>query len=111
MKTEAIKAMGNVMTNSIKSAVKAEAPVAQAVKGGEKLMAAGQDAAAVQGRAMVKPYVKPEMQVVKLEKENLRAASGYDGGKDVDSDLDFQSVDDAAAVSPWDKAGEFSVWE
>lgn len=109
MKTEAIKAMGNVMTNSIKSAVKAEAPVAHAVKGGEKLMAAGQDAAAVQGRAMVKPYVKPEMQVVKLEKENLRAASGYQGGND--PDFDFQSVDDAAAVSPWDKAGEFSVWE
>lgn len=109
MKTEAIKAMGNVMTNSIKSAVKAEAPVAHAVKGGEKLMAAGQDAAAVQGRAMVKPYVKPEMQVVKLEKENLRAASGYPGGND--PDFDFQSVDDAAAVSPWDKAGEFSVWE
>ena len=109
MKTEAIKAMGNVMTNSIKSAVKAEAPVAHAVKGGEKLMAAGQDAAAVQGRAMVKPYVKPEMQVVKLEKENLRAASGYHGGQD--PDFDFQSVDDAAAGSPWDKAGEFSVWE
>ena len=103
MKTEAIKAMGNVMT-----AVKAEAPVAHAVKGGEKLMAAGQDAAAVQGRAMVKPYVKPEMQVVKLEKENLRAASGYDGGKD--PDFDFQSADDAAG-SAWDKAGEFSVWE
>lgn len=109
MKTEAIKAMGNVMTNSIKSAVKAEAPVAHAVKGGEKLMAAGQDAAAVQGRAMVKPYVKPEMQVVKLEKENLRAASGYNGGNDPDSN--FQSVDDAAAGSAWDKAGEFSVWE
>lgn len=107
MKTEAIKAMGNVMTNSIKSAVKAEAPVAHAVKGGEKLMAAGQDAAAVQGRAMVKPYVKPEMQVVKLEKENLRAASGYDGGKDL-PDIDYESADNG---SMWDKAGEFSVWE
>lgn len=108
MKTEAIKAMGNVMTNSIKSAVKAEAPVAKAVKGGEKLMAAGQDAAAVQGRAMVKPYVKPEMKVVKLEKENLRAASGYNGGKNPDSDC--QCADDAAD-NAWDKASDFSVWE
>lgn len=106
MKTEAIKAMGNVITNSIKSAPKAEAHVAKSVKGGEKLMAAGQDAAAVQGRAMVKPYVKPEMKVVELEKQNLRAASGYEGGKDLD-DIDFQSMDDAG--SSW--ANSSSIWE
>ncbi len=109
MKTEAIKAMGNVMTNSIKSAVKAEAPVAHAVKGGEKLMAAGQDAAAVQGRAMVKPYVKPQMTEVKMEKQNLKAASGggYDQGGDIDP------TPDRGSSSIWgeDGARSHDLWE
>ncbi|MCM1265219.1 MAG: hypothetical protein NC200_03385 [Candidatus Gastranaerophilales bacterium] len=85
MKAEGIKAIGNVITNTIKTVTNSKAVTRESVKGGEKLMAAGQDAAAVQGRAMVKPFVKPEMEV-KMEKQNLKAASGggYDHGGDVD---------------------------
>jgi len=101
MKAEAIKSIGNVITRAISGSAKAEAaPVSHAVKGGEKLMAAGQDAAAVQGRAMVKPYAKPEMTEVKMEKKNLKAASGFDNNS---TDGGFEEPVSSSSKSFWDE--------
>lgn len=84
MKAEMIKSAGNVVTNTIKASAKADTAVAsKAVKNGEKMMALAQDAKAAQGKAMVKKaYTRPEVEVVELEKKNLKAASGGwdDGG-------------------------------
>ena len=109
MKAEGIKVIGNIVTNAIKSSSKSEAVAKETVKGGERLMAAGQDAAAVQGRAMVKPYVKPQMTEVKMEKQNLKAASGggYDQGGDIDP------TPDRGSSSIWgeDGARSHDLWE
>ena len=78
MAIEALKAIGTKIASKI-SAPKAEKAANVAVKDGAKMMAAGQDAAAVQGRAMVKPYVKPEMKTAKIKQENMMAASGGGG--------------------------------
>lgn len=82
MKAEMIKSASNVITNTIKASAKADTSVAtKAVKNGEKMIALAQDAKAAQGKAMIKKaYVKPEVEVVEIEKANLKAASGWDNG-------------------------------
>lgn len=77
MAIEALKAIGTKIASKI-SAPKAEKAASVAIKDGEKMMAAGQDAAAIQGKAMIKPYVKPEMKTTNIKKENMLAASGGD---------------------------------
>lgn len=55
---------------------------------GRELLANSQEALAAQGKVNVKkPYQKPEMQVVKIEKENTKAASGE--GWDVGGEDDY----------------------
>ena len=115
MKTEAIKAVSNVMSRAISSSAKAETSAAShAVKGGEKLMAAGQDAAAIQGKVLVKKaYVKPEMTEVKMDKQNLKAASGggYDGGGDWEP-MPGGGRSEAKSNSFWDNDySSSSIWE
>jgi hypothetical protein len=89
MKAEAINSMKSVITNTIKSASKNEAVAKNTVKDGAKMIAVGQDAAAAQGKAMIKPYVKPEMEVIDMKKGNLKAASGYTGRNPLEDNDDW----------------------
>ena len=101
MAIEALKAIGTKLASTI-SAPKAEKAVSVAVKDGEKMIAAGQDAAAVQGRAMVKPYVKPEMKSIKVKQEQMMAASGG-GGTPVmtESDSGMPSMARSSNYNAW----------
>ncbi|MCM1265927.1 MAG: hypothetical protein NC200_06980 [Candidatus Gastranaerophilales bacterium] len=74
MKTELMTTIKTV-SSKITSAVKSKGSQ-ELVKDGEKLISSAQDATAAQGKAMVKPYVKPEIKNVNLDKKNLKAASG-----------------------------------
>lgn len=113
MKTEIVGAVKDVATRILsRPARKEAAAVTNTVKDGEKLMAAGQDAVAAQNKAMV--YVKPEMDVVKMDKQNLKAASGgygnydrgssYGGSDDLSSDIGGSGGSRANRHSIWDDA-------
>ena len=75
MAVEAIKAIGQKFVSKINSK-SAEKAATVAVKDGEKALATAQEAAAVQGKAMVKPYIKPQTTDIKVKQTNLMAASG-----------------------------------
>ena len=104
MAVEAIKALGQKFVSKI-NPKKAEKAAEVSIKDGERMIANGQDAAAIQGRAMVKPYQKPEMEKVNLKKENTQAASGnwgdHGGGSDDGYD-DIPDVNEARSTSIWD---------
>ena len=81
MKTGIITAAKQTISQFI-SPKKAEKVATNVIKesGAAKLESA-QDAMASQGKAMVKPYVKPNMEVAKVEEKNMRASSDrWDGG-------------------------------
>ncbi len=75
MKLLSINGIKQLATKAI-SPKKAEVAAEASIKDGERMIANGQDAAAIQGRAMVKPYEKPQMEKANLTKENTKAASG-----------------------------------
>jgi hypothetical protein len=83
-----INAIKELATKAI-SPKKAEKAAEVSIKDGERMIANGQDAAAIQGRAMVKPYEKPQMEKANLTKENTKAASGgpRDWGEDPEDDV------------------------
>lgn len=54
---------------------KAEKVAESTIKDGNKLMAAGQDASAIQGKAMIKEYKKPEIEIIKVDEADMKAAS------------------------------------
>ncbi|MCR5265275.1 MAG: hypothetical protein K6E29_01610 [Cyanobacteria bacterium RUI128] len=101
MAVEAIKALGQKFVSKI-SSKKAEAAAEVAIKDGEKALATAQDAAAVQGRAMVKPYVKPQMETANIRKESMQAASGG-GGTPVmtESDSGIPSMSRGRGYDAW----------
>ena len=80
MKTISIQSVKNSVLSMI-SPKKADKMAATAIKDGEKLMAAGQDASAIQGKAMIRPYEAPEMRKVNLNRTKTQASSGG-GGRD-----------------------------
>ncbi len=89
MKLEMVNAVKNTVVNMV-SPKKAEKAASVAIKDGERMIANGQDAAAAQGKAMLKPYVKPEMEVVEIKKSNLKAASDI-GERDMEArEFDFE---------------------
>ena len=95
MKTGLVTAVKNEVAKSI-SPKKAEKAASVAVKDGKEMIAAGQDALAAQGKSMVKPYEKPEMTVVEIKRQDLKAASGTGngwntGGRDDDGTTDLNS--------------------
>ena len=103
MAVEALKVLGSKLGSKI-SPKKAEKAAEASIKDGEKMLATGQDAAAVQGKAMLKPYQKPEMETINLKEENTRAASGnwgdHGGGSDDGYD-DIPDVNEARSYSIW----------
>lgn len=66
-------AMGIKKPATAKVAAKAAAVVS---KPAVKAEAKAADAMEAQGRAMVKKYQKPEIEVIKIKNENMRATSG-----------------------------------
>ena len=102
------------MINSLKMAMGiTKAPVKTAAKEVSKVVskpaakveAKAADAMEAQGRAMVKKYQKPEIEVVKMENpKSLRATSGVNGGAGGGEEWDL--CDDAPA-----KAWGESIWE
>ena len=103
MAVEALKSLGSKLGSKI-SPKKVEKAADVSIKDGERMIANGQDAAAIQGKAMLKPYQKPEMEVINLEKEDTMAASGnwgdHGGGSDDGYD-DIPDVNEARSHSIW----------
>ena len=79
MKTVSIQAVKSSLLSMI-SPKKADKVAATAIKDGEKLMAAGQDASAMQAKAMIKPYEAPKMEQVNLNRTKTQGSSGGTGG-------------------------------
>lgn len=89
MKTGIITAMKSVVTDMIspKKAEKAAAKMAK--EGGAAKLETAQASLDAQGRAIVKPYVKPSMETAKVEEKNMRASSDrWDGGNESGRDGD-----------------------
>ena len=87
MAIEALKPIKTAVTRAL-SSNKSQKVAEATVKDGERMLANGQDAAAIQGRAMVKPFEKPSMEKANLKSQNTKAASGKDkfGGDDLIDD-------------------------
>ena len=99
-----------MMAMGIKKAAPAKTVAKEAAKvvskPAAKVEAKAADAMEAQGRAMVKKYQKPEIEVVKMENpKSLRATSGAgagDGG-DVDGpNMDFFSEPSNPSYSVWE---------
>ena len=100
-----------MMAMGIKKAAPAKTVAKEAAKvvskPAAKVEAKAADAMEAQGRAMVKKYQKPEIEVVKLDnKDNLLATSGPGAGNGGDVDgpnMDFFSAPSKPSYSVWDE--------
>ena len=100
-----------MMAMGIKKAAPAKTVAKEAAKvvskPAAKVEAKAADAMEAQGRAMVKKYQKPEIEVVKMENpKSLRATSGAGAGDR--EDIGGYSLDDECAPA---KAWGESIWE
>ncbi len=100
-----------MMAMGIKKAAPAKTVAKEAAKvvskPAAKVEAKAADAMEAQGRAMVKKYQKPEIEVVKMENpKSLRATSGAGAGDGGDTGA-YSFDDECAPAKAW---GE-SIWE
>ncbi len=91
---------------------KADLAAKEAVKGGEELMAAGQDASANYGKAMVSApkFEKPAMERANIKRCETKAASGGDGF-DPGFDPEGGGFPSAAGRAYYDGGREYSDFE
>lgn len=107
MTVEALKSLGTQIATKINMPKAEKAAEASIIEGGERMLANGQDAAAMHGRTMLKTYKKPEIEVFNIKEEDTIAASGggnwgdHGGGADDGWD-DIPDVNETRRTSIWD---------